>query len=746
MAEPLEWTSRERLMAWLAGLAGLFMLGWFVVVPMDVMGQTLTAAVTVFLLVIIYFSKHPAARLAIATLAVITSARYMFWRATNTMELESTAEYVLGYIALISEGFLWFMLLTSYAQNLWPAGRKVAALPQDMSEWPTVDVYIPTYNEPLSIVEPTVLAALAMDYPADRFNVYVLDDGRRDEFKAFAERVGANYIRRADNKFAKAGNLNNAMQHTDGELIAVFDCDHVPTREFLQKTVGWFCRDPRMALVQTPHHFYNPDPVERNLVVGNDLPNEGLLFYGLTQDGNDFWNATYFCGSCAVLKREALEEIGGFAVETVTEDAHTSLRIHRKGWNSAYIRQALAAGLATESVADHVGQRMRWARGMLQILRIENPLFCSGLTFSQRMCYLNSMMHFMFPIPRIALLAAPMIFLLLGMNIINANAYELLAYAGPHLLVAMAASLLVIGRYRLLFWAEIYETLLSFHLAIPTLLTMLNPFGGKFNVTAKGKTTGESFYQARLLLMPIAFACLLVVAFGIGVWRLFFAGLEPGQAGTTIINLIWVSISILFTVTALAIGREAREFRRSPRINVEMQGLLHLPAGHCVPTRTVDMSLSGAAVQLSSKMDLPGLAFKRLGHLPGVERGAQPAATTLKPVGDENPDLSAAEQLVQLELPCGMHSTVVQARPIARSGDVLHLRFEEPLAEADALGQRKDVVRTLLGQKGRWAEWDQVYEPTLGKSLRTIIVSVGDFVGYCLRSTFSLSNWRRDTV
>ena len=145
-------------------------------------------------------------------------------------------------------------------------------------------------------------------------------------------------------------------------------------------------------------------------------------------------------------------------------------------------------------------------------------------------------------------------------------------------------------------------------------------------------------------------------------------------------------------------------------------------------------------------MDLPGLAFKRLGHLPGVERGAQPAATTLKPVGDENPDLSAAEQLVQLELPCGMHSTVVQARPIARSGDVLHLRFEEPLAEADALGQRKDVVRTLLGQKGRWAEWDQVYEPTLGKSLRTIVVSVGDFVGYCLRSTFSLSNWRRDTV
>ena len=110
-------------------------------------------------------------------------------------------------------------------------------------------------------------------------------------------------------------------------------------------------------------------------------------FYGLVQEGNDFWNAAFFCGSCAVLRRDALEDVGGFATETVTEDAHTALKMHRRGWDSIYIRLPLAAGLATERLALHIGQRMRWARGMTQIFRLDNPLFGRGLTLAQRLCY-----------------------------------------------------------------------------------------------------------------------------------------------------------------------------------------------------------------------------------------------------------------------------------------------------------------------------------------------------------------------
>ena len=152
------------------------------------------------------------------------------------------------------------------------------------------------------------------------------------------------YITRPDNRHAKAGNLNNALGQTDGELICVFDCDHIPTAGFLQATVGGFLEDAKLAMVQTPHYFYSQDPFERNLGIGEELPREGELFYGPVQKGNDFWNATFFCGSCAVIRREALDETDGFAVETVTEDAHTALRFQRKGWRTAFVSLPLAAG------------------------------------------------------------------------------------------------------------------------------------------------------------------------------------------------------------------------------------------------------------------------------------------------------------------------------------------------------------------------------------------------------------------
>src|SRR5262249_22023082 len=160
------------------------------------------------------------------------------------------------------------------------------------------------------VVRATVLAALALDYPADKFTVMVLDDGRRKEFREWAEHVGARYMTRDNNAHAKAGNINAALAKTDSDLVAIFDCDHVPTKSFLRMTVGWFLRDRKLGLVQTPHHFYSPDPFERNLGQFRKVPNEGALFHRLVQDGNDLWNASFFCGSCAVLSRRALDEIG----------------------------------------------------------------------------------------------------------------------------------------------------------------------------------------------------------------------------------------------------------------------------------------------------------------------------------------------------------------------------------------------------------------------------------------------------
>jgi cellulose synthase (UDP-forming) len=188
-------------------------------------------------------------------------------------------------------------MVLGYFQGIRPLERKPTALPRAIELWPSVDVMIPTYNEPLSIIKPTILSAKNIDWPKDRLRIYVLDDGRRPEIRDFAEQCGVGYITRADNSHAKAGNLNHALKQTAGEFVAVFDCDHVPTRSFLQLTMGGFLQDPKLGLVQTPHHFYTRDPFERNLGTGGKVPNENELFYGVTQPGNDFWNTAFFCGS-----------------------------------------------------------------------------------------------------------------------------------------------------------------------------------------------------------------------------------------------------------------------------------------------------------------------------------------------------------------------------------------------------------------------------------------------------------------
>ncbi|HFI3561299.1 TPA: glycosyltransferase [Escherichia coli] len=287
--------------------------------------------------------------LMLIVLSLTVSCRYIWWRYTSTLNWDDPVSLVCGLILLFAETYAWIVLVLGYFQVVWPLNRQPVPLPKDMSLWPSVDIFVPTYNEDLNVVKNTIYASLGIDWPKDKLNIWILDDGGREEFRQFAQNVGVKYIARTTHEHAKAGNINNALKYAKGEFVSIFDCDHVPTRSFLQMTMGWFLKEKQLAMMQTPHHFFSPDPFERNLGRFRKTPNEGTLFYGLVQDGNDMWDATFFCGSCAVIRRKPLDEIGGIAVETVTEDAHTSLRLHRRGYTSAYMRIPQAAGLATES-------------------------------------------------------------------------------------------------------------------------------------------------------------------------------------------------------------------------------------------------------------------------------------------------------------------------------------------------------------------------------------------------------------
>src|SRR4029450_7557778 len=221
---------------------------------------------------------------------------------------------------------------------------------------PTVAVLIPIFHEPLEILEQTLLAARAMEYP--RLAIYVLDDGHRDEVHELAQRLGAHYLR-GPREHAKAGNRNAALGQTSGDLVAIFDTDHIPTRSFLSETVPWF-KDEEVGVVQTPHVFRNPDIFQRAFRLEGRIPNEADLFNRGIQPARDAWGGAFFVGSGAVFRRQALEEIGGFQVLSITEDIHTCVHMHAAGWLSVFVNKALAVGLAAEHLSSYVVQRRRW--------------------------------------------------------------------------------------------------------------------------------------------------------------------------------------------------------------------------------------------------------------------------------------------------------------------------------------------------------------------------------------------------
>lgn len=679
LAPPLRW------LAWILTAAALSVV---ITTPLDVYTQALFGGGVFLAALALSRVGGRYLTLVLMLVSVTVSSRYIFWRVSTTLGSESGVDATLSMVLLVAELYAFLVLLMGYVQTAWPLRRRPVALPADTTLWPTVDIFIPTYNEPLNVVRATILAAKAVDWPADKLAIYVLDDGKRDAFRAFCAQAGVGYLTRPDNRHAKAGNINHALKHTRGDYVAIFDCDHVPTRSFLQLTMGWLVRDDRMAMVQTPHHFYSPDPFERNLGTFRRVPNEGELFYGVIQRGNDLHDATFFCGSCAVIKRGPLEEVGGIAPETVTEDAHTMLKLHRRGYRSAYIDLPLAAGLATESLSAHVGQRIRWARGMAQIFRIDNPLLRRGLRFFQRLCYAAAMLHFFYGIPRIIFLTAPLAYLFFDAHIFNASAPLILAYALPHLAHSVLTNSRVQGRYRHSFWAEVYESVLAYYITIPTTLAIISPKLGKFNVTAKGGVIEDTYFDRKIATPYIALLLLNLAGVGVGVWRVT-AGLA--ELDVVLVNLAWTAYNIAIITAGLAVAWERRQRRTFPRVRARVPAALWLADDRTATGRTRDLSLDGLALETDGRLDLaPG---DRL-HVALLD-------------GEDTP---------------------LPAEVVGRRDRVLQLRFVRPMS----IPEESALVRAIFSPPTVWLDWSEqrASDRPLG--------AAATIFGHALRGAFAL--------
>ena len=541
--------------------------------------------------------------------------RYALWRTTNTLpELTDLLSFVPGILVYIAELYAIFMFFLSTFVVIDPIDREEAPLPKTGESLPSIDVFVPSYNEEEELLEVTLLAAREMNYPG-KLTVYLLDDGgtdqkrndpdpdkarkaleRHESLKALCNRLSGNtvpikYITRAKNEHAKAGNMNAALEHTDGELILILDADHVPTVNFLDRTVGYFLRDPKLFLVQTPHFFITPDPLEKNLDTFNKMPSENEMFYRVIQKGLDKWNAAFFCGSAALLRRRYLEEVDGFSGESITEDAETALELHSRGYNSIYVAEPLIAGLHPETFSAFIGQRSRWSQGMMQIFLLKNPLFKNGLKLHQRLSYTSSSMFWLFPFARLAFLLAPLFYLFFGLEIYQASAAEFIGYTMTYMIATLMVQNFLYGNVRWPLISELYEYVQSLFTARAILKVFINPRAPTFNVTAKGETLSQHYVSP--LFKPFLIVFLLLLAGLIAaIWR-YHA--YPDTQDIVLVVATWNVFNLMLAMSALGVVCELRQVRAAPRMRIRRQAEVWV-GNQSVRASVEDISATGAQI------------------------------------------------------------------------------------------------------------------------------------------------------
>ncbi len=515
--------------------------------------------------------------IVVSLVAATVGLGYLIWRTLDTVNL---SVWWISLPLLLVE-FQAFVSLLLFTFSLWNVNYVKQARKVKTFEG-RVSVLIPTYNEGIEVLLPTVAAALALQ-PAHE--TWILDDGDRPEVEELARSLGAKYLTRPVHSHAKAGNINHALEYIEADFIAIFDADHVASSDFLTNTLGYF-DDPKVVLVQTPQDFYNQHSFE-HIQSGtkrakkaekrlNQHYHEQALFYRVIQSGKNRWNAAFWCGTNAVIRLAPLKEIGGLATETITEDIHTTIRFHRRGWKTVCHNEVLARGLAAATASQFQLQRHRWGTGAMQVLRKENPLFVSGLTLQQRLAYAATLLGWFEAWRTLFYLLMPPIVLVTGAVPILADPFQFLfAFMLNYLLQQWAMILLGRGMHQ-----PISGTIFELVRMTPNLLATLTLFKKgpqRFSVTPKGRTgkRREQISPPRLLMWVLEASCVASIVFLMKI-NGFLLGhysqewVAYGAVFWLIFNawLVWLAVSRVRSM------RYASEVRRSVRFVTNLDGVV----------------------------------------------------------------------------------------------------------------------------------------------------------------------------
>ncbi len=510
---------------------------------------------------------RPSTRKVVILASSAVAVVYLVYRVFFTLNL-TTSYAVFASLFLFVGEFYGVMNMLLYFLQVWDASEPPQQPP--LKGVRTVDVFVPTYNEDPDLLRMTLQACQRLDYPHKR--IYLCDDGKRPAAEALAKELGVNYMIRPDNRHAKAGNLNHAFAKTDGEFIIIFDADHVPDPHFITRLIGYF-EDEKLGFVQTPHAFYNFESFQARLNhAKGSYWEEGQLFYHVIQPGRNRWNAPIFAGSAAIFRRKALEEVGYIAVETITEDMHTGLRMHSKGWKSLGISERMISGQAAQDVTTFHSQRLRWGEGNLSVLAHDNPLTMRGLKWGQRLCYFATMINWCGGVFKLPIYLTPLLMLFTGVPPVREFNWTLAILMIAYMFCSILGVNYASNGYGSVWYSELF-TMASFWTQVrATMRAMFWRKFQKFIVTKKRGRQAKSiwpFVRPQIVLIAVSVLAL------VWAWSRVGMGISDDPF-KPLLATFWVGFHMLlaYLVVRRALWPDDRRY--------STRHLVHLPIAYTV--------------------------------------------------------------------------------------------------------------------------------------------------------------------
>lgn len=541
----------------------------------------------------------PKSRKILIIINSIVSIIYIIWRFTVIPINHDIISFILGVFLYLAEvlgliSFINFQYL--FSKNYKLKSKSLNNYPP--GNIPSVDVLICTYNEPLDLLQKTIIASKKLDYPQNKLKVYVCDDGHRNELKNLCKKYNVNYITRNNNEGAKAGNINNALNIITGDLFAVLDADMIPKKNFLTKTVGYFSNE-NMAFVQTPQVYYNQDMYQYNL--NRKIPNEQDFFMRDIEEARAANNAVLHVGTNAVFKKKYVMEIGGYPTCSITEDMAVGMLLQAKGYDSEFINEELALGLSATTFTELVKQRDRWCRGNLQVIKKFNVIFNKNLTLGQKIAYWDGVVYWLSSIQKLIYIISPLFFLLSHKLIIDAPIKSLLTMFIPFLLGQILIFNILSPRTRSLKWSHYYEVAMAPHITL-SILRELFCIRLKFNVTSKDITANKKQFQFKMASSHILIVIATILAWIFGTIYLLTNKINLGDY---LINIIWSIYNFCGSIICIKVAYQNPIYRKSERISIKENISIFINTAQGNLTGSlIDISEKGMAISLDDHLDV----------------------------------------------------------------------------------------------------------------------------------------------